>query len=486
MLARSGYDAIVVGSGLGGSTLAYKLSSHGLKVLVVERGDYVRPSPSRPEGDPVARFFPAVERPRIAFSFVGGRSKFYGAALYRLRESDFREVRHEAGVSPAWPISYAELEPFYGEAERLFRVHGAPDGDPSEPSRSAPYPFAPLPHDPVMEELAAKLRGVGASVSAIPLGIDHGQGGKCVMCGACDGFFCDRDAKMDAEIAALRPALRTGLVELVTQAECVRVLTDTSGSRVTGILLRTGEREQEVRAGIVALGCGIDDSALLLRRSGTGAHPEGLGNDNGVLGRYLAGHHAGMILPLAGWQPVGLRHTKTFGVNMHYEPSPDWPYPTGIIQMAGQMPLWEVLPRPMRPLFRAILGRCMRVFYMTEAIPRRESGFVFKGDRIKRTISPPRNSKTLARLRKRAAADLRAAGYRVWAPRLCTLWHTVGTARMGDDPSTSVTDRNGMVHGIRGLYVADASVLPTAGAVNTGLTIIALALRTGSAIAAGG
>jgi choline dehydrogenase-like flavoprotein len=422
---------------------------------------------------------------KATFDLVGGKTKFYGAALYRFRESDFREVVHETGVSPAWPISYGELEPYYCEAELLYRVHGAPDGDPSEPPRSAPYPFPPLPHDPMMAELIAKLRGAGASVSAIPLGLDHGHGGNCVLCAACDGHLCDRDAKMDAEVAALRPALRTGLVELVTQAECVRILIDTSGTGVTGVLLRTGDREQEIRAGIVALGCGFDGSPLLLRRSGTSAHPEGLGNNGGALGRYLAGHHAGMLIPLVGWKPVGVRHTKTFGINMHYEPSPDWPYPTGIIQMAGQMPLWEIFPGPIRPLVRAFARRCLRLFYMTEAIPTREAGFIFKGDRIRRKINPPRSSKTISRLRRIAAADLRAAGYRVMAPPLYTLWHSVGTARMGDDPASSVTDRNGMVHGIRGLYVVDASVLPTAGAVNTGLTIIAVALRTGSAIVTG-
>jgi choline dehydrogenase-like flavoprotein len=122
------------------------------------------------------------------------------------------------------------------------------------------------------------------------------------------------------------------------------------------------------------------------------------------------------------------------------------------------------------------------MFYMTEATPTRESGLIFGGDQIKRQVRPPRNSKTIARLRRLAIANIRAAGYRVFAPPLYMFWHPVGTARMGSDPATSVTDANGAVHGIRGLYVADASVIPSAGAVNTALTIIALALRTAAAM----
>jgi choline dehydrogenase-like flavoprotein len=481
MVPRSRYDAIVVGSGLGGSSLAFTLAARGLRTLVIERGDFIKPLPGV-GGDPIDRSLPAFMYARHKFAFVGGASKFYGAALYRLRENDFREIRQETGASPAWPITYADLEPHYCEAERLFRVHGAPEGDPSEPPRSAPYPFAPLPHDPLVAELTERLRAGGASVSAIPLGLDQGPGGSCVMCGACDGHFCVLDAKMDAEIAVLRPAMRTGLVDLVTRCECVRVLTDPAGTRATGVLLKVDDREQEVHADVVGVSCGIPGTALLLRRSRTAAHPEGLGNGGGAVGRYLGGHHAGMIFPLTGWKPIGTHHTKTFAMNGHYHGSSDWPYPMGVIQMGGQMPVWEGLPRFVRPLAKAFGTRSLSMFYMTEATPTREAGIVFAGDEMKGHKFPPRSAKTIARLRKLAASAVRAAGYRVFAPPLYMFWHPVGTARMGDDPATSVADANGMVHGIRGLYVADASVIPSAGAVNTALTIIALALRTGAAM----
>ncbi|MCO5072525.1 MAG: GMC family oxidoreductase [Rhizobiaceae bacterium] len=481
MNGTSNYDAVVVGSGPGGSSAAYKLSSQGLRVLVVEQGDFLKPAMVGPR-DPIGVFLATTFRKGDFFGLVGGLTKFYGAALYRMRESDFRETRLESGISPAWPITYDELEPFYAEAEQLFRVHGSSDGDPNEPPRSGPYPYPPLPHDPLIAEMVERLQSTGTTVSPIPLGLDYGPQGSCRMCGTCDGHFCQVDAKMDAEIAVLRPALATGRVDIVTGAECLRIVTDEAGKRVTGVVIRINEEIHEIVAGTVVAGCGLTGTPLLLRRSRNAAHPEGLGNNGGALGRYMSGHHAGHVFVLTGWRPLGNRHVKTFGIMSHYEPCVTWPYPTGIVQIIGKMPVWDLAPRVLRPLARALATRCLSFFYMIEATPTREAGVIFKGDEIAGQVPPPRNAKTFARLRQLTVTAFRQAGYKAIAMRNCALGHPVGTARMGDDPSTSVTDRDGMVHGIQGLYVADASVLPSAGAVNTALTIVALALRTASII----
>jgi choline dehydrogenase-like flavoprotein len=470
------YDAVVLGSGAGGSSLAYRLASEGLRVLVVERGG---PAPK----DKADRYlYHQLTTSSDPVSFVGGATKYYGASLYRMRESDFREVRHEAGVSPAWPISYADLEPYYVAAERLFRVHGAPDGDPSEPPRSAPFPHPPIPHDPRVAKVVARLQATGSQIAAIPRGLDYGPGGKCVLCAGCDAHLCAFDAKMDAETAALRPALETGNVELATGAECLRVLTSESGEQVTGVLLRRDGVERVVAADVVAVACGIPGSAALLRRSRSEKHPEGVGANYGVLGRYLAGHSSGVIFPLMGPRSIWDRHTKTFAINTFHDGAPGWPWPGGVIQVAGQAPFWEGASRLMRPLVQLVAHHSLAVFYMTEALPTAESGLVFDGDEIKARVPPLHNAKTFAHLRGLATRAFQRAGYPVIATRRNDLWHEVGTARFGPDPKTSVTDLDCQVHGVSGLYVVDASVLPTAGTVNTGLTIIALALRTGDAI----
>ena len=478
------YDAVVVGSGAGGASLALRLGERGMQVLVVEQGDFLslrRDGPSAPVGKFIAHVFKNRDEP---ISVVGGRTKFYGAALYRMRESDFREVEHEAGASPAWPISYADLEPYYGQAEVLYRVHGAPEGDPSEPPRSQPYPHPPLPHGPIVAEMAQRLAKTGTPTAAIPNGLDYGPGGSCVLCATCDAHYCTLGAKMDAETAAMQPALATGNVYLATNTECLRVLTDGEGGRTTGVVLRRSGLEHLVHAEVVAVCAGLPGSALLLRASRTERHPEGLGNASGALGRYLGGHSVGMIFPFVSWRTVPAFYTKTMAINAFYEAAPNWPYPAGVIQIAGQMPFWDEASRLMRPIAKLVGTHSLMSFYMSEALPTREAGLTFEGDRVAGRVEPKHNLKTFARLRELAVAAFRRAGYPSLArKRPPYLWHEVGTVRFGADPATSVLDPKCQVNGIKGLYVVDASTLPSAGAVNTALTIIALALRVGDHIA---
>jgi choline dehydrogenase-like flavoprotein len=478
------FDAIVVGSGLGGSCLAHRLAANRRRVLVIERGGFLRAEPVVP-GQSVGKYIDHVVRQGEPLAFVGGATKFYGAALYRLRESDFRETPLEAGVSPAWPMSYSDLEPYYAEAESLFRVHGAVGKDPSEPHRSDPFPFRPVPHDPIIATMVKALERSGTAVAPIPLGLDYGNGGACRVCGTCDGYFCQIDAKMDAEIAALRPALATGFVTLLTGATCERILTNHAGTAVEGVEVNVDGETRTYRSHVVAASCGVPDTALLLRKSRNSVHPDGLGNDHGKLGRYMGGHFTGVAFPLVSWRSMAFRHTKTIAINQFYEASADWPFPTGMIQLAGQTPVWERVWPMLRPIVKAFATRSVTCFYMTEAAPTLESGLVFAGDTIERTVSPPLNRKTFSRLRRLTFQAFRQAGYIVLPRARRYLWHWVGTARMGADPTMSVADSDCMVHGIAGLYIADASVLPSAGAVNTGLTVAALALRTGDAIVHG-
>jgi choline dehydrogenase-like flavoprotein len=288
---------------------------------------------------------------------------------------------------------------------------------------------------------------------------------------------------MDAEVAAVRPALATGNVHLLTETECLRILTSKDGSRVTGVLLRSSASENLVQANAVAVCAGVSGTASLLRRSRTEKHPQGLGNANGCLGRYLAGHSVGIVFVFVSWKELPPMHTKTFAINGYYDGAPGWPYPTGTIQIVGQFPFWEKSSRLVRPIIRFIGAHALMFFYMTEALPSPDTGLVFGGDELVGRRPPVQNTRTFSKLRRLTVDTFRRAGYRVLAPRRRTVWHEVGTARFGTDPKSSVVDPNCQVHGIRGLFVVDASVLPSAGAVNTALTINALALRAGHHIA---
>jgi choline dehydrogenase-like flavoprotein len=482
--SNSQYDAIIVGTGLGGASLALQLSRAGMRVLALERGGFLRP----PSGDvtPKTSYFinEMLGSRHTPINFVGGRTKFYGAALYRLRPSDFQEVQHRGGVSPAWPITYQDLEPYYEQAETLFRVHGETGGDPTEPPRRSPYPWPAIKDQSRTARLVERLKKSGTNIAPIPTGIDYRDGGACVLCSRCDAHYCALDAKMDAEIAAIRPALKTGNLTLLTNAECIKVLTSANGSRTTGVLVRVDGEERTYHCDTVAVCAGLPHSAQLLRRSRTTQHPDGLGNNTGVLGRYLAGHSTGMIFPFVSLGTIEEFQTKTFAINEFYERAPNWPYPAGVIQAVGQFPFWDEASRAMRPLAKLVGAHSLMCCYMAEALPTRDAGFIFDGDDIKTTVMPDLNLEAFEKLRRLAVNVFRRAGYFSLArKRKPYLWHEVGSARMGKDARDSVVDPTLRVHDIDGLYVVDASVLPSAGAVNTGLTIIALALRTADAIA---
>src|SRR5689334_3961423 len=180
------YDVIVIGTGAGGGTLAHRLADTGKNVLLLERGDYL--PRERDNWESTAVFVkgkyraPEFWRDRDGHEFppevnyyVGGNTKFYGAALFRLRPEDFGELRHSGGVSPAWPIGYDDLEPYYTEAERLYLVHGQRGEDPTEGPASAPYPFPPVRHEPRIQELSDSLEKLGRRPFHLPIGVNLAQ-----------------------------------------------------------------------------------------------------------------------------------------------------------------------------------------------------------------------------------------------------------------------------------------------------------------------
>jgi choline dehydrogenase-like flavoprotein len=480
---RSHYDAIVIGSGAGGSAATLRLAQAGKKVLLLERGTQLNPD-SHIDPKRVGRYlYDVIGMEDSAAQFLGGQTKFYGAALYRMRESDFVATQHETGISPAWPFSYAEFEPYYTEAEALYKVHGDADSDPTEPPRSAPIPYPPLPHSPTVSKVVERLKNSGTVVSAIPRGLDYGEGGKCVLCSTCDGYYCQYEAKMDADTATIRPAMATGNVDLALGVNCLKILTSEAGDRATGVLIQVDDVTQTIAGDHILVGAGIPGTMTLLYESRTPAHPAGLGNSTGNLGRHLGGHSVGMMFPIIGLGTVPDNHCKTFSINTYYNGAEDWQYPLGVIQSVGQMPYWRSASLKMKLPAWLISKSSLTFFFMTEAIPTWQSGYEVTSEGISSKVEPKTSSGSYAMLRKKAFGDFGKAGYKVVSrDREPRFWHETGTAVIGNDPTSSVCDANCELHDVKKLYVVDASALPTAGAVNTCLTIVALALRAADSI----
>ncbi|HJZ47801.1 MAG TPA: GMC family oxidoreductase [Roseiflexaceae bacterium] len=323
------YDIIIIGTGAGGGTLAYALRDSGARVLLLERGDFL---PQEPENwSPTAVFDQQCYKPKETWQdaqgrpfhpgvhyYVGGNTKVYGAALPRLRKADFEAIEHEGGISPAWPIRYEDLEPYYARAEQLYMVHGISGDDPTEPPRSGPFPFPPVSHEPYIEDLAGRLREQGLHPFFLPMGVDLQPGGLCLRCKTCDGFPCRVLAKSDADVRCVRPAIESPNVELITRGFVRRLLADPSGRRVTSVEVeRDGERF-ELHGDIVVVACGAANSAALLLRSAGGAHPHGLANASGLVGRNYMVHNNTALMAIHPTRRNPSVFQKTMAVNDFY------------------------------------------------------------------------------------------------------------------------------------------------------------------------
>lgn len=498
--ASDHYDLIIIGSGAGGGTLAHALADTQARILVLERG---RPVPTEPENwDPSAVWKDLRYRtddrwldqhgerfqPYTHYN-VGGNTKFWGSVLYRLRPSDFDEVAHADGVSPAWPIRYDTLAPYYERAERLYQVHGA-TGDPTDPPRG-PFPHAPIPHAANMARLVEQLTQMGLHPTALPLGlIAPGEAGGCVLCNTCNSFPCRIRRKSDAEVCALMPAVDTGHVELLTDAYARRLVTNGSGRRVEGVEIEHRGEVRLLRAPLVVVSCGAVNSAALLLRSATDAHPRGLANSSDLVGRRYMAHLATMM---QGFHPFHVNHDvfqKTVAINDFYLRGPDTPYPLGQIQSQGRthgvmaqtvvpwIPLWA---------YDAWVARGVDWLVMSEDLPNPNNRVTVEPDGRIRLSYTPNNSRAHDELVSRFTRILKQLGFwkvMAYSHRTRNTTHQCGTLVFGTDPRTSVLDPFCRTHDIDNLFVVDASFFPSSAAVNPGLTIVAQALRAADHIRA--
>ncbi|MEO8520684.1 MAG: GMC family oxidoreductase, partial [Acidobacteriota bacterium] len=462
---------------------------------ILERGDFVPQEPENWDPDAVWKQlrYRTTERwlddrgqewtPYTHYG-VGGNTKFWGSVLYRLRREDFQAIEHADGVSPAWPIGYETLAPYYDRAERLYHVRGQDGFDPTEPPRQ-PYPYAPVPHSAGMAAIVEQLRAQGLHPSPLPLGLLRpGEEDGCILCNTCNSFVCRLHAKSEADVCCVRPALRRPNVTLWTDALATRLRTDPSGRRVEGVEVeRHGER-LTVTAPVVVVACGAVNSAALLLRSKTDAHPSGLGNSSGLVGRRYMAHLATMM---QGFHPFRRNSTvfqKTVAINDFYLRGPRTPYPLGQIQSQGRthgvmaqtaypwIPLWP---------YEQWVARGVDWLAMSEDLPREENRVTVEPDGRIRLSYRANNLGAHRMLVQETRRILRRLGF--WMVMThshgrTNTTHQCGTLCFGTDPRTSVLDPYCRSHDVENLFVVDASFFPSSAAVNPGLTIAAQALRT--------
>lgn len=504
------FDVVIIGSGAGGGTLARSLAASGLKILVLERGDWLPQEPQNWDAEEVFQknryvskdtWFDKHGKPFQPGShyFVGGATKMYGAAHFRLRQQDFEELRHFDGISPAWPLRYSDFEPWYQRAEEMYHVHGLRGEDPTEPPCSGPYPHPPIAHEPRIQKLVDDLRAAGLHPSHAPSGVMLDEANlafsRCRKCNCCDGFPCLVHAKSDADVLGMRPALASVNVSLLTRAEVRRLITDATGRSVTAVELQRDGEILQVSGDVVVVSCGAANSARLLLMSATDKHPRGLANGSDQVGRNYMFHNSKAMVALAH-EPNTTVFQKTITVNDWYLGDADFDYPMGNIQMTGKtngqiMKGYAPLETFLMPGWSMdkIAEHALDFWISSEDLPDPNNRVTVDSQGQIHLSYTPNNQTAAQRLYGRLTGMLdqlylrnhlvERQIYIKSTMSIAAVGHQAGTCRFGSDPASSVLDLNCKAHELDNLYVVDTSFMPTIGAVNPSLTAIANALRVG-------
>lgn len=513
------YDIIIIGTGAGGGTLAYRLAHTGKKILVLERGEFLpreKENWSAKEVYQKERYHADEHwydkegkafRPQTGY-WVGGNTKLYGAALLRLRERDFEQVIHFGGISPAWELKYQDFEPYYNQAEKLYDVHGERGKDPTEPPCSEPYPYPSVSHEPDMQGIADGISKLGYYPFHLPLGLKLNEVDRtlspCIRCDTFDGYPCLVGAKADAEVNAIRPTREAySNVTLLTHAKVLKLHTSQSGRAVSAVETDVNGELHHFRADIVVVACGAINSAALLLRSANDKYPHGLANSSDQVGRNYMKHQAIALLSLHS-EPNHAKFQKTIAVNDFYWGEPDFPYPMGMVQNSGNV-VADMIPAEAPPLLapyaklvpgfglHQIAERSVGWWLQTEDLPDPNNRVRVVGDKLHLDYTL-NDTEAADRLVYRWTSVLKSIDRNAMHvipfslyPRnnvpIQAVAHQCGTCRFGSDPKTSVLDLNCRTHDIDNLYVVDGSFFPSNSGVNPTLTIIANALRIGDHLA---
>ena len=509
------YDIVIVGSGAGGATLAQRLAPTGKSILILERGEHL---PREAENwSPRSVFIDKRYRtheqwfdknskpfnPNTHY-WVGGNTSFYGAALMRLRERDFQATQHKGGLSPAWPISYTDLRPYYDEAEALWQVHGQRGIDPTEASGDTPYAYPAVPDDPAIAALRTHLQGQHWTPFSLPLGVRfdaaHPLTSPCIRCKTCGGYPCLLKAKADARTCAVEPILDLPNVTLLTGRKAIRLETDPSGKTVKRVVCQTAQGQEVWSGDIVVVAAGAVNTAALLLASSNAAHPDGLANSSDQLGRNYVFHTLTAMISLT-LSPLEARFPKTIAVNDFYwsDPRGGFDYPMGHIQgleyMSGQTlegQISDFLPPALAPgfAFDAIAERLLSFLVISEDLPDPDNRVRLAADGrifVDYTHNNMEGHERLVKALNDALSGFvshthpisqRHLDFASLLPLYGTA-HQAGTARFGADPKSSVLDAFNKAHDLDNLYVTDTSFFVTSAAVNPTLTTVANAMRVG-------
>jgi len=476
--------------------MARALAGTSARILIVERGDFVPQEAENwsPEAVWKDLRYRTQERwvdsrgrefqPYTHYN-VGGNTKFWGAVLYRMRREDFKAMQHRGGVSPAWPLDYEALAPYYDRAEQLYHVRGDSGHDPTEPPRG-PFPYMPVPHAEGMEAIVQQLRDLGLHPSPLPLGIQRpGEADGCRLCNTCNSFACRVHAKSEADVVGIRPALRSaaGRVQLWTNSCARRLLTDGRGRRIAAVEIERGGEIVRVETPLVVLSAGAINSAALLLRSASDRHPDGLANSSGLVGRRYMAHLATMM---QGFHPLKMNSTvfqKTVAINDYYLQGRKTPHPLGSIQSQGRthgVMAQTVVPWIPVGAYDWWVARGVDWLVMSEDLPTSSNRVTLTGDGRIQLHYTPNNLRAHRQLVRETKRILRRLGFPLVVKHshgARNTTHQCGTLVVGTDPTQSVLDPFCRAHDVENLFVVDASFFPSSSAVNPGLTIIAQALR---------
>ena len=487
---HSAPDIVIVGSGMGGATLAAGLAPCGARIQILERGERI--PADAPARDPWRIYTNSAFRSKETwldetgtpfepgnYYNVGGNSKLFGAVLIRYRAEDFEELEHYDGVSPAWPFPYEELSPWYDQAEQLYQVRGDTASDPTEPPHGHGYPFPPVPDEPAVAAVRRRLEKQGVKPFTLPLGIDVERWLAAGNTGW-DGYPDLRCGKMDAETCGLAAALQHENVELVTGAEVQRLKTGRDNKRIAEVVYRKAGAEVILQPRIVAVCAGAVQSAALLLRSG-------VANAADQVGRCFMNHNASAVIAIDPRYRNDSVYQKTFGLNDWYLAGGGGGKPLGNVQLLGRVtPAILKIQAPSLPMFAArwISRHAIDLYVISEDLPDRDSRVVLNGGQIQliwRRSNMTAHEKLIDKLKQ----TLRAAGFPLALSRRFdgrAPSHQCGTLRLGADPADSVLDPDCRSWDHPNLFVTDAGALPTSAAVNPALSVAALSLRAAETI----
>ena len=501
------YDIIIIGTGSGGSTMAYKLASTGKKILILERGGFIPKEKQNWDPHEVVtngRYRPKEDwfdkddkpfKPFIHYN-VGGNSKMYGAALFRFRETDFQEVKHYGGISPEWPLQYDTYENYYEQAEILYSVHGKRGVDPSEPPALAEYPLPPLQYEPLILDLESKMKMLGLRPFPLPMGVklpqDYTPTEAPVVLENFDGFPDLTDSKADGQTMCLRPALKNKNVTLMTHAYVEKLITDEDGERVVEVVTIINGEKIKFSADLFIVACGAVNSAALFLRSANEKYPTGLANSSDQVGRNLMLHHNGCLVAFTN-KKNDCVFQKSLGLADFYHGADDSELPLGEIQLMGRNDpetiMWMGETLFPGKTYEELKEKSIDFWLTAEDLPSKDNRVSIREDGTIKVSYTRTNYTAFEKLKTKLKQvfsklgeldpdykDVQWGGYDL---DVSGMSHQNGTLRFGSDPKTSVLDINCKTHDLQNVYVVDASFFPSCGAFNPALTIAANALRVG-------